>query len=168
MPETQLSDQTADNELTCGARQKTRTSGKLKKNKNKQHTVEKSKDAYCLIQNGCSHNRTENADMLQCSHCGVWHHFDCVGLISSDAVGVWPCCPSWRTSRLLNNPTLILLDCWPRKLQNVKPCGRNLKPTNHHQPHRLHVLASHQLKPFYCWETLSFVIYGRQKVTTLR
>ena len=41
VPETQLSDQTADNELTCGARQKNRTSGKLKKNKNKQHTVEK-------------------------------------------------------------------------------------------------------------------------------
>ena len=29
--------------------------------------------------------------MLQCSHCGRWHHFDRVGLKTSDAIGVWPC-----------------------------------------------------------------------------
>ena len=109
VPETQLSDETADNELTCGARQKNWTSWKLKKNKNKQHTVDKSKDACCL-QNGCSHNRTENADMLQCSHCGMWHHFDCVGLISSDAVGVWPCPRCRQQTSLLNTCHTMLTD----------------------------------------------------------
>ena len=29
--------------------------------------------------------------MLQCSHCGMWHHFDCVRLKTSDTIGVWPC-----------------------------------------------------------------------------
>ena len=48
--------------------------------------------------------------MLQCSHCGMWHHFDCVGLISSDAVGVWPCPRCRQQTSLLNTCHTMLTD----------------------------------------------------------
>ena len=49
---------------------------------------------YCL-EVGCKHKRLSAADMVQCSHCALWHHLDCVGLLQSDTICVWPC-PSCR------------------------------------------------------------------------
>ena len=45
---------------------------------------------YCL-EVGCKHKRLSSADMVQCSHCAIWHHLDCVDLLQSDTIGVWPC-----------------------------------------------------------------------------
>ena len=29
--------------------------------------------------------------MVQCSYCDISHHLECVGLLQSDTIGVWPC-----------------------------------------------------------------------------
>ena len=48
------------------------------------------KEMHCL-EEGCGHKRVSTADMVQCSHCAMWHHLDCVGLHQSDSIGVCPC-----------------------------------------------------------------------------
>ena len=49
--------------------------------------------------------------MVQCSHCAIWHHLDCVDLHRSESIGVWPC-PRCRCQ------TDILQQC-QRALQDV-------------------------------------------------
>ena len=39
--------------------------------------------------------------MIQCAHCAVWHHLECVGLKCTDPVGVWPCSQCRHQSDML-------------------------------------------------------------------
>ena len=63
--------------------------GRKGKGKKKQQK-EQQPGEHCL-QEGCHKNRQSDSDMVQCSHCGTWHHLACVGLNKSDVIGVWPC-----------------------------------------------------------------------------
>ena len=47
-------------------------------------------ELHCLPDK-CLHKRQNGSEMMQCSHCSVWYHMDCVGLNPNDPVGVWPC-----------------------------------------------------------------------------
>ena len=65
---------------------------------------------YCL-EVGCKRKRLSSADMVQCSHCAIWHHLDSVGLLQSDTIGVWPC-PRCRVQS-------DLLHQWHKMLQEI-------------------------------------------------
>ena len=45
---------------------------------------------HCMVDK-CKHERQSSNDMIQCAHCAVWHHLECVGLECTDPVGVWHC-----------------------------------------------------------------------------
>ena len=108
--------------MVCGARQKTEPLGKLKKIKVKRPAIGQSDDAYCL-ENDCCHNRKENAEMLQCSHCGMWHHFDCVRLKTRDTIGVWPC-PRCRQQTAMVTSCHTMLNDISKKDGSTKPLTR--------------------------------------------
>ena len=107
----------ADKFTSTGARPKNvAATGKIRappaKGHKKQKKLHQSKEItlYCL-ETGCKHNRQSTQEMVQCSHCAIWHHLDCVDLHRSESIGVWPC-PRCRCQ------TDILQQC-QRALQDV-------------------------------------------------
>ena len=69
---------------------------KKKQTRNKIKTTE----LYCLP-DGCLHGHQNLNEMVQCSHCAIWFHMDCVGLDSEAHIGVWPCPRCRQQSDLL-------------------------------------------------------------------
>ena len=73
----------------------------VKKVKNKQTRNKiKTTELYCLP-DGCLNGRQNLSEMVQCSHCAIWFHMDCVGLdsSSSSSSSVYSLSLTWRNTR---------------------------------------------------------------------